>query len=56
MPGKLEESNKEIYIAALQQTFKFRYPRGANVTAHLDEVIDYESEEDDYLVDCKIKN
>ena len=49
MPGKLEENNEEIYIAALQQSFKFKYPRGANVTANLEEVIDYESDEDDYL-------
>ena len=49
MPGKLEENNEEIYIAALQQSFKFKYPRGANVTANLEEVIDYESDEDDYV-------
>ena len=54
MPGKLEENNEEIYIAAIQQSFKFKYPRGANVTANLEEVIDYESDEDDY-VDLKMQ-
>ena len=39
MPGKLEENNKEVFIESLQLSFKFKYPRGANVSAHIEEVI-----------------
>ena len=42
MPGKLEENTEEVFIEELGVSFKFKYPRGANVTANVEVVSDYE--------------